>query len=111
MATAKKKNGEEQETVYDFSDLSIEDGLKELDDITAKMQDPALPLEETFALYQKGTALLSYVTGKVESVEEKVRILKGDGSTAPFTPPRGSGSDGNGYGGDGHGVYGDDELV
>ncbi len=113
-----------KEEKFDFSALSIEDGLKELDEITAKMQDPNLPLEEAFALYEKGTALLSYVNGKVESVEAKVRVLKEDGTTAPFGnydgAPAASGSGDSGSGeGDGsgsaggvdpHGFYGDDEL-
>ena len=107
------------ENKFDFSALSIEDGLKELDEITAKMQDPNLHLEEAFALYEKGTALLSYVNRKVESVEAKVRVLKGDGTTAPFgNYDGGSGDDGSGEGGgsgsaggaDPNDFYGDDEL-
>ncbi|MEE3481628.1 MAG: exodeoxyribonuclease VII small subunit [Lachnospiraceae bacterium] len=109
------KAAKKEDAKFDFSALSIEDGLKELDEITAKMQDPNIPLEEAFALYEKGTALLSYVNGKVESVEAKVRVLKGDGTTEPFGDydkgESGSGSgEGDDSGADPHGFYGDDEL-
>lgn len=73
-----------EEKKADFEDLSIEEGLAELDSITEAMQDPSLPLEKAFALYEKGTALVAYVTKKVESVEAKVKVLQADGTTAPF---------------------------
>lgn len=107
---ANKKTDDKKK--YDFSDLSIEDGLKQLDEITGAMQDPELPLEKTFELYEKGTALLAYVNGRVEAVEAQVRVLKGDGSTAPFGSGSGEGDGGEGAGGagDAAGFYGDDEL-
>lgn len=105
MAKEKEVTKKDAKGKEDFSSLSIEDGLKELDEITSAMQDPELPLEKTFELYERGTALLSYVNGRVEDVEAKVRILKGDGTEAPFA------STGDGGTGDSLGIYGDDELL
>ena len=73
-----------KEKQFDFSELSIEDGLKRLSEITGEMEEEDCSLERSFSLYEEGTALIKYVNSKVEEVEAKVSLIERDGSEVPF---------------------------
>lgn len=64
--------------------ISLEEGMKELKEIVARMEEPDLPLEESFKLYEKGTVLLKNLNDKVDSVNAKVEKLNADGTKEPF---------------------------
>ncbi|MBP5164441.1 MAG: exodeoxyribonuclease VII small subunit [Lachnospiraceae bacterium] len=74
-----------EEKKYDFSELTIEEGLKRLSKITGEMEEEDCSLESSFALYEEGTALIKYVNSKIEEVEAKVSMITKDGSEVPFT--------------------------
>ncbi len=73
------------EKKYDFSELTIEDGLKRLSEISGEMEEEDCTLERSFSLYEEGTALIKYVNSRVEDVEAKVSMITGDGAEVPFT--------------------------
>ncbi len=73
------------EKKYDFSELTIEEGLDRLSEITGEMEEEDCSLERSFALYEEGTALIRYVNSKVEEVEAKVSLIGKDGSEVPFS--------------------------
>jgi exodeoxyribonuclease VII small subunit len=57
---------------------NFEAALKELESIVARMESGDLPLEDSLAAYRRGTELLHYCQGMLESVEQQVRVLEGD---------------------------------
>ena len=56
----------------------FEAALTELESIVARMESGDLPLEDSLAAYRRGTELLRYCQGMLESVEQQVRVLEGD---------------------------------
>lgn len=74
-----------KETEYDFSKMTIEEGLKRLSEITGEMEKEDCTLEKSFSLYEEGTALIKYVNSKVEEVEAKVSMITEDGGEVPFS--------------------------
>ena len=68
----------------DFSELTIEEGLERLSEITGEMEEEDCTLERSFALYEEGTALIRYVNSKIEEVEGKVSMITKDGNEVPF---------------------------
>jgi exodeoxyribonuclease VII small subunit len=66
--------------------LSFEKALEELEAIVARMEDGRLPLEESLAAYQRGTALLRHCEAKLSDAQARVAILEG-GELRDFTPP------------------------
>lgn len=74
-----------KEKEYDFSKMTIEEGLKRLSEITGEMEKEDCTLEKSFSLYEEGTALIKYVNSKVEEVEAKVSMITEDGGEAPFS--------------------------
>lgn len=73
------------EKKYDFSELTIEEGLDRLSEITGEMEEEDCSLERSFSLYEEGTALIRYVNSKVEEVEAKVSMITEDGGEVPFS--------------------------
>ncbi|WP_130837015.1 exodeoxyribonuclease VII small subunit [Lachnoclostridium sp. Marseille-P6806] len=73
----KKKPEEMQEN-------TIEQSLEELQGLLEHMQDPQLPLEEAFALYERGMRLTRSCSERIDAVEKKVQKLAADGSLEDF---------------------------
>jgi exodeoxyribonuclease VII small subunit len=49
-----------------------------------QLEDPQLPLEESFRLYQQGMELLAQCSKKIDTVEKKILIMNGDGELDEF---------------------------
>lgn len=72
------------------SDLSFEAALAELEQVVARLELGAAPLEELIALYGRGAELRRHCENKLKAAEERVaQIVRGpDGAVAtrPLDP-------------------------
>ena len=70
-----------------------ERGLEELfaqaEGIIARLEDPALPLEEAFAAYEQGMKVIARCNEKVDAVEKKMLMMDEQGALVPFDVPGG----------------------
>jgi exodeoxyribonuclease VII small subunit len=57
------------------SEKSFEDLLKELKEITRKLESGNLPLEDSIKLFQEGTELIASSHKKLNEIRKKVEIL------------------------------------
>lgn len=71
--------------------LDFEAAQKRLEAIVEKLEDPAVPLQEGFALYEEGMKLSAQMKKELNEIERKVQILqrdaKGDLSETDFAAP------------------------
>ncbi len=63
---------------------SIEESFSYLDEVLEKMEDPDIPLEESFALYEKGMKALKEATRAIDDVEKRVKLIDDEGRTEDF---------------------------
>ena len=59
-------------------ELTLEEGFKKLDEITARMEDSNLTLDERFALYKEGVKLVKYCSEKIDTVEKELKLVNDD---------------------------------
>jgi exodeoxyribonuclease VII small subunit len=71
--------------------LDFEVALKKLEAIVQKLENPDVPLQEGYALYEDGMKLSSQMKKELNEIEKKVKILqkdaKGDVHEADFEDP------------------------
>jgi exodeoxyribonuclease VII small subunit len=58
-----------------LENLSFEESLNELDNIVQNLEHGDLDLEESMALFEKGLTLSKLSQNKLQSAEQKVKIL------------------------------------
>ncbi|MGV2871246.1 exodeoxyribonuclease VII small subunit [Colwellia sp. E150_009] len=58
-----------------LENLSFEESLNELDSIVQSLEHGDLDLEESMALFEKGLTLSKLSQNKLQSAEQKVKIL------------------------------------
>ena len=58
--------------------LKINDIFDKLDTIVKEMEDPGLPLEESFEHYTEGLKLLKQCNESIEQIEQQIQILEAD---------------------------------
>jgi exodeoxyribonuclease VII small subunit len=63
---------------------SYEDALGELDRLVGAMEAGQLPLDRLLESYKRGAELLSFCRGRLEAVEQQVKVLE-DGQLKPLT--------------------------
>ena len=56
--------------------LSFEESVKRLDEIVKHLESGDLPLEESLALFEEGTHLVSSCNTMLDEAEQKVSILR-----------------------------------
>lgn len=54
---------------------SFEDALRELEELTARMESGELPLEELVAAHARGTELIAFCRDKLGDAKAKIQIL------------------------------------
>ncbi|MGI6173847.1 MAG: exodeoxyribonuclease VII small subunit [Christensenellales bacterium] len=59
--------------------MRFEEGMTELETMVRQMESGDLPLEESFALYEKASALLKELQKLLEKHEQRVKLLTQDG--------------------------------
>lgn len=67
---------------------TYEQALAELDRLVMQMEGGQLPLDELLDGYRRGAELLAYCRGRLQAVEEQVKVLE-DGQLKSWTasPP------------------------
>jgi exodeoxyribonuclease VII small subunit len=65
--------------------VSYEAALEELEKLLQVIESGQLPLEQLLTGYQRGAELLAFCRGKLEAVEQQIRILD-EGALKPWTP-------------------------
>ncbi len=66
------------------SKLSFEESMKRLDEIVRHLEAGDLPLEESLALFEEGTALIRSCSAVLDKAEQKVVLLRA-GKNGSFT--------------------------
>lgn len=61
-----------------------ESALAELEQLIARIESGQLPLEQLLAGYERGAELLNYCRGKLEAVENQIKLLD-EGRLRPWT--------------------------
>ena len=61
-----------------------ESALAELEQLIARIESGQLPLEQLLAGYERGAELLNYCRGKLEAVENQIKVLD-EGRLRPWT--------------------------
>jgi len=69
--------------------MSFEEAMAELDQVVARLESGAAPLEQSIELYTRGTALKAHCEGLLKNAQAKIEKItlneKGKpASTAPF---------------------------
>ena len=54
---------------------SYEAALAELEQLVAQLESGDMPLDQLLGGYQRGAALLQFCRGKLQAVEEQVKVL------------------------------------
>lgn len=72
---AEKKKAEEQGTT---EKLKINEIFDRLDNIVKEMEDPSLPLEESFEHYTEGLKLLKKCNESIGNIEKQIEILEAE---------------------------------
>lgn len=64
---------------------SYEAALEELEQLVQVIESGQLPLEQLLTGYQRGAELLAFCRGKLEAVENQIKVLD-EGTQKPWTP-------------------------
>lgn len=67
--------------------LGYEQALSELERLVQAMESEQLPLDQVLRSYQRGAQLLAYCRGRLEAVEQQVKVLE-DGQLKPWAQGR-----------------------
>ncbi len=65
----------------DKDDINLEDALAELEDITNKIEEGDLSLDESLALFEQGIALTRLCSSKLETARQKIEKLVEENKT------------------------------
>jgi exodeoxyribonuclease VII small subunit len=57
---------------------SYEAALEELETLVAKLESGQLPLDQLLTGYQRGAELLEFCRGRLQAVENQIRVLEGN---------------------------------
>ncbi|HJC55950.1 MAG TPA: exodeoxyribonuclease VII small subunit [Candidatus Eisenbergiella intestinipullorum] len=71
-----QKNAEEE--------ISLEEAFEMLDEITGRLEEEGISLEESFRAYKRGMDLLKICNDKIDQVEKKVLVLNEEGGLDEF---------------------------
>ena len=63
---------------------SYEAALEELDQLVGLIESGQLPLEQLLTGYQRGAQLLEFCRGKLQAVENQIKVLD-EGTLKPWT--------------------------
>lgn len=60
-------------------DLPVEEAFARLEQLIRRMESEDISLEDSFACYEQGIRLVRYCNERIDQVEKKVQILRGEG--------------------------------
>ncbi len=64
---------------------TYEEALSELERLVAQLDAGQLPLDQLLGHYERGTRLLAFCRGRLQAVEQQIRVLEG-GEAKPWDP-------------------------
>lgn len=64
---------------------SYEAALQELEQLVARLESGDMPLDQLLTQYQRGAELLKFCRGRLEAVEDQVKVLD-HGALKTWTP-------------------------
>lgn len=79
------KNSQSKTQPSDQEIHDFEAALSELEAIVSQMESGQLPLEQSLAAYQRGTALLQSCQKALTEIDQQIRILNEAGKLLPYT--------------------------
>ena len=56
-------------------DIDFETAMKRIDEITSKLEDNTLKLDESLALYEEGVKLVALCRAKLDEAQQKISCL------------------------------------
>ena len=65
-------------------EMTIEESFARLEGMVKALDSDEITLEESFKLYEEGMKLIKDVSGRIDLVEKKIRILESQGGTEDF---------------------------
>lgn len=77
---AKKK----EETAEKEQVLSLEESFAQIEEVISRLETEEITLEESFAQYRRGMALLAHCNETIDRVEKKVLKINEDGGLDEF---------------------------
>ena len=84
QSVKKKRKKEQVPEEHREQELTVEEGLKKLDQVIAALEDRETSLEDSFRIYQEGMELLKLCSEKIDRVEKKVLIMDEEGDLHEF---------------------------
>lgn len=57
---------------------SIEDSIRELEELVGRLEDERTTLEDSFKLYEQGVKMVKNINTRIDKVEKKIEILDTD---------------------------------
>lgn len=64
---------------------TYEEALQELEQLAGRLESGDMPLDQLLTGYERGAALLQFCRGKLDVVENQVKVLDANG-LKPWTP-------------------------
>ncbi len=77
---AKKK----EDKIEKEQSLSLEDGFAQIEEVISRLETEDITLEQSFAEYNRGMALLAQCNETIDRVEKKVLKINEDGGLDEF---------------------------
>ena len=68
----------------DQAPASYEQALAELEQIVQAMEGGQLSLDDTLSSYKRGNLLLQFCRGRLDAVEDQIRVLDQQGQIRPW---------------------------
>lgn len=56
-------------------EMTYENAIKRLEEISALMEDTSRPLDEAMALFEEGTKLAAFCSERLDKAEQKIKEL------------------------------------
>ena len=70
------------------NNIDFEAAMKRIDEISAKLEDNSLKLDESLALYEEGVSLVAFCRAKLDEAQQKISCLSvnenGEIAEVPF---------------------------
>lgn len=67
--------------------MSFEEALAALEKVVAQLERGEVPLEESIALYERGSALRAHCEARLKAAEERVELIRQKDGVALGTAP------------------------
>jgi exodeoxyribonuclease VII small subunit len=71
---------EEQELMS----MPLEELFARAEELTGRLQDPELALEESFSVYQEGMKIIKVCNSRIDQVEKQMLAMNREGELEPF---------------------------